>query len=200
MRRPPPTLCKTSIKLFELLARDPRTSAHSPDWIRQTMVLGGEKRRIVRYVLDHTPSNGNRLGCSMWAPRLELSRCMRRAAEVKSRRSTTNCSTGIYSPILADHGVDYRTCDMASQPGWKGVVAQRRSLLARTLGNIWSPLRLPFDACSGPLDRNRTHSVFPASLPRGRVPCDECVMTQPRSRDHISETASSSEFPSGSRK
>lgn len=59
MRRPPPTLCKTSIKLFELLARDPRTSAHSPDWIRQTMVLGYEKRRIVRYVLDHTPSNGS---------------------------------------------------------------------------------------------------------------------------------------------
>jgi hypothetical protein len=147
MRRPPPTLCKTSIKLFELLARDPRTSAHSPDWIRQTMVLGGEKRRIVRYVLDHTPSNGSppRL-LDVGAPRLELSRCMRRAAEVNSLRSTTSCFTRIYSPILADHGVDYRTCDVASQLGWKdgrgwlhnGAFA-RSAIFGRLCGCRWTP-------------------------------------------------------------
>jgi hypothetical protein len=28
--------------------------------------------------------------------------------------------------------------------GWKEALAQRRALLVRTLGNIWSPLRLPF--------------------------------------------------------
>lgn len=103
-------------EVVELLARDPRTAAHSPDWIRQTIVLGAEKARIVRYVLDHAPSNGERphlldVGAQIGAFALYAARNGCKVAAVDYELFTR-----IYSPILAEHDVDYRTCDVGSQP------------------------------------------------------------------------------------
>lgn len=115
MARTPPTLHDFD-EVIELLASDPRASVHSPEWIRQTIVLGGEKTRIVRYILEYAPSNGNPprvldVGGQIGAFALYAARSGCRVAAVDYELFTR-----VYAPILTEHGVDYRTCDVASQP------------------------------------------------------------------------------------
>lgn len=109
---------KPTLELFdevvEELARDPRTAAHSPEWIRASSVLGGEKARIMRYVWSHAPGNGK-------APRLlDVGAQIGAFALYAARTGCTAAAVDyeffaqIYSGILAEHGVDYRTCDLAT--------------------------------------------------------------------------------------
>src|SRR5579862_7954901 len=90
-------------EILELLARDPRIAPHSPDWIRDGVLAGGEKVRILRYILATLPANGH-------APRvLDIGAklgCRVAALDYGSFQQT-------YGPIAADHGVDYRECDLA---------------------------------------------------------------------------------------
>jgi SAM-dependent methyltransferase len=101
-------------EVLGILAADPRTSAHSPDWIRRSVVAGDEKVRILRYILDHTPEKGP-------APRVldvgaQIGAMAIYAQQLGCRMAAVDYGyfTNIYAAIAAEHGVDYRECDVAS--------------------------------------------------------------------------------------
>src|SRR5579862_2168171 len=101
-------------EILELLARDPRIAPHSPDWIRDGVLAGGEKVRILRYILATLPANGHAprvldIGAQIGAFALYAAKlgCRVAALDYGSFQQT-------YGPIAADHGVDYRECDLAA--------------------------------------------------------------------------------------
>src|ERR1700720_488579 len=102
-------------EILNTLATDPRASVHSPDWIRQSVVAGDEKVRVLRYVLDHRPT-------ADVAPRLldvgaQIGAMAIYAARLGCKVSAVDYGsfTSVYAGIAADHGVDYRECDVSSQ-------------------------------------------------------------------------------------
>ena len=102
-------------EILNTLATDPRSSVHSPDWIRQSVVAGDEKVRVLRYVLDHRPT-------ADVAPRLldvgaQIGAMAIYAARLGCKVSAVDYGsfTSVYAGIAADHGVDYRECDVSSQ-------------------------------------------------------------------------------------
>ncbi len=102
-------------QVIELLARDPRIAPHSPDWIRDGIMAGGEKIQILRYILENTPSEGP-------PPRVldigaQIGSFALYAAKLGCRTSALDYDlfANIYAKIVAEHGVDYRECDLASQ-------------------------------------------------------------------------------------
>ena len=101
-------------QILESLARDPRIAPHSPDWIRDGILAGGEKVRILRYILENAPANGH-------APRVldigaQIGAFAIYAAKLGCRVSALDYGSfqEIYGPIAAGHGVDYRECDLAA--------------------------------------------------------------------------------------
>lgn len=103
-------------EVLKLLASDPRISPHSPDWIRGSVVAGGEKVRVLRYLLNGIPPNGS-------APRLldiggQIGALALYASKVGFRATAVDYElfTKIYEPILSEHGVEYPTCDVGSEP------------------------------------------------------------------------------------
>jgi SAM-dependent methyltransferase len=103
-------------EVLDLLASDPRIAPHSPDWIRRGVVAGGEKVRILRYLLKGIPSDGT-------APRLldvggQIGALALYASKVGFKATAVDYElfTKIYRQILAEHGVDYPTCDVGSEP------------------------------------------------------------------------------------
>jgi len=109
-----------SLELFEdvieQLAADPRTARHSPDWIRQSVVLGGEKAKIMRYIWSHASERHGEaprvldVGAQIGAFALYAARTGCKVAAVDLEMFTR-----IYAAILADYGVDYRACDVGSE-------------------------------------------------------------------------------------
>jgi len=102
-------------EILNTLATDPRSSVHSPVWIRQSVVAGDEKVRVLRYVLDHRPT-------ADVAPRLldvgaQIGAMAIYAARLGCKVSAVDYGsfTSVYAGIAADHGVDYRECDVSSQ-------------------------------------------------------------------------------------
>lgn len=103
-------------RVVEELAGDPRTAAHSPEWIRSAAVLGGEKAKIVRYIWRNVSTNGNPprvldVGAQIGAFALFAARTGCRVSAVDY-----DFFTNIYSGVLAEHGIDYRACDLSNQP------------------------------------------------------------------------------------
>jgi SAM-dependent methyltransferase len=103
-------------EVLELLASDPRIAPHSPHWIRSSIAAGGEKVRILRYLLDGIPLN-------IQVPRLldiggQIGAFALYASKVGFRATAVDYElfTKIYAPILAEHGVDYPTCDVGGKP------------------------------------------------------------------------------------
>jgi 2-polyprenyl-3-methyl-5-hydroxy-6-metoxy-1,4-benzoquinol methylase len=102
--------------VIEQLACDPRIAPQSPDWIRQTLVLGGEKAKIMRYIWRHAPSGQGEaprvldVGAQIGAFALYAARTGCKVAAVDLEMFTR-----IYAVILAGYGVDYRTCDVGSE-------------------------------------------------------------------------------------
>lgn len=103
-------------EVLQLLASDPRIAPHSPHWIRTSIVAGGEKVRILRYLLDRIPLN-------VQPPRFldiggQIGALALYASKVGFRPTAVDYElfTKIYAPILAEHGVDYLTCDVGGNP------------------------------------------------------------------------------------
>jgi 2-polyprenyl-3-methyl-5-hydroxy-6-metoxy-1,4-benzoquinol methylase len=113
MLGPVPTL-EGFDEILNTLATDPRTSVHSPDWIRQSIVAGDEKVRILRYVLQHRPTTDGALqlldvGAQIGAMAIYAAKLGCKVAAVDY-----GSFTKVYAGIAADHGVDYRECDVSS--------------------------------------------------------------------------------------
>lgn len=113
MDSPSPTLDGYT-EILELLARDARIAPHSPDWIRDGVLAGGEKVQILRYILGATPANGRPprvldVGAQIGAFALYAARlgCQVSAVDYAVFQS-------VYGKIASDHGVDYRECDLAA--------------------------------------------------------------------------------------
>jgi SAM-dependent methyltransferase len=102
-------------RVIELLACDPRIAPYSADWIRQNVAIAGEKNRVLQYVLQHIPSSG--------APRLldvgaQIGSLAIYAATLRCQVAAVDYGffTTVFGRIAADYGVDYRECDVGSQP------------------------------------------------------------------------------------
>jgi len=102
--------------VLQLLADDPRIAPYSPDWVRRSITAGGEKVRVLRYLLDHAPLNGEEprlldVGGQIGAFALYASKVGFRATAVD-----LELFTKVYARILAEQGVDYPTCDVGAEP------------------------------------------------------------------------------------
>jgi SAM-dependent methyltransferase len=102
-------------EIIESLADDPRVAGDSPDWIRDNIAAGGDKLRILRYVLKNT--------CNSSAPRLldvgaQIGALALFSASLGCRASAVDYGffANKYGKIAADRGVDYRECDVGIQP------------------------------------------------------------------------------------
>jgi SAM-dependent methyltransferase len=102
-------------KVLQLLAEDPRIAPYSPDWVRRGITAGGEKIRVLQYLLNHAPSRGD-------APRLldvggQIGAFALYASRVGFRATAVDLElfTKIYAKILAGQGVDYPACDVGTE-------------------------------------------------------------------------------------
>lgn len=103
-------------EVLQLIADDPRIAPYSPDWVRRGVAAGGEKVRVLRYLLDHWPANVEQprlldVGGQIGAFALFASRVGFNATAVD-----LELFTKIYAQILAEHGVNYPTCDVGADP------------------------------------------------------------------------------------
>jgi len=109
-----PTLIEFE-QIIEALAKDPRIAPDSPDWILDNIAAGGDKLRVLRYVLKNSP-NGSAprvldVGAQIGALALFAASFGCRASAVDYRAFANK-----YGKIAADRGVDYRECDVGTQP------------------------------------------------------------------------------------
>jgi 2-polyprenyl-3-methyl-5-hydroxy-6-metoxy-1,4-benzoquinol methylase len=103
-------------QVLDLLAKDPRIAPNSPDWIRHSVVAGGEKVRILRYILKHVSSNGQPprlldVGAQIGSFALYASRVGFKVTAVDY-----DLFPKIYARILNDYGVEYVSCDVGKEP------------------------------------------------------------------------------------
>ena len=101
---------------LEILAKDPRIAPYSPDWVRRSVVAGGEKVRILRYLLKHAPANGRNprlldVGGQIGSLVLYASKVGFEATAVDYELFTKN-----FAKILGEHGVEYPTCNVGTEP------------------------------------------------------------------------------------
>jgi SAM-dependent methyltransferase len=115
MHGSPPTL-ESFDQVLDGLARDPRIAPHSPEWIRESVVAGGEKVRILQYILDAHPPGGS-------PPRVldigtNIGSFALLAAKHGCRVSALDYASyaDIYAKIHAEQGVEFRACDLAADP------------------------------------------------------------------------------------
>ncbi|MBZ5696707.1 MAG: methyltransferase domain-containing protein [Acidobacteriia bacterium] len=102
-------------QVIEILAADPRSGPNSADWVRRNIGAAGEKVRILRYVSEKASSGGppTRLldiGAQIGSLAIYAAKLGFHAAAVDY-----GFFAGVYGKIAADHGVDYRECDVGSQ-------------------------------------------------------------------------------------
>jgi SAM-dependent methyltransferase len=109
----PPTL-EGFAEILDLLASDPRIAPDSPAWIRDTLQGGGDKVRILRHIFETTPTIPLRIldvGAQIGALALYAARLGCRTAAVDYPFFAAR-----YGKIATERGVDYRECDLGSQP------------------------------------------------------------------------------------
>jgi SAM-dependent methyltransferase len=101
-------------RVLEQIGSDPRLPANLPQWIRASLRTSGWKLQILRHVLDH-PRAGNRppsildvgaqfASLAIYAAKLG---CCVAAVDYGPHAN-------VYREIAADHGVDYRECDLGA--------------------------------------------------------------------------------------
>ena len=103
-------------QVLDLIASDPRMPTNFPDWIRGSIRSGGGKNRVLRYILDHAPSDaspprvldiGAQFGSlALYAVGLG---CQAAAVDYGPAAKT-------FQKIAADQGVDYKECDVGAEP------------------------------------------------------------------------------------
>ncbi len=103
-------------QILELIAGDSRLPPHYSEWVRASLRMGGWKIWILRYILDRAPLKSA-------APRLldvgaQFGSLALYAAKLGCRAAAVDYGpyAKIYREVAADHGVDYRECDLGSQP------------------------------------------------------------------------------------
>jgi SAM-dependent methyltransferase len=102
-------------KVLDAIADDSRIPANFVAWIRDSLRYGGRKIRILRYIQEHTPKNQMPrlldVGAQFGALAIYETQLGCRAAAL---------DYGMYAKAfreaVADHGVDYRECDLESEP------------------------------------------------------------------------------------
>jgi SAM-dependent methyltransferase len=115
MQRTTPTL-EGFEQILEMIASDSRLPPHYAEWVRASLRMGGWKIRILRYILDHAPEGSG-------APRLldvgaQFGSLALYAAKLGCRAAAVDYGpyAKIYLEIAVDHGMDYRQCELGSQP------------------------------------------------------------------------------------
>ena len=103
-------------QILERIAGDSRLPPHYSEWVRASLRMGGWKVRILRSILDRTRAKTDApclldVGAQFGALALYAQNLGCRAAAVDYGPYAR-----IYREIAADHGVDYRECDLGSQP------------------------------------------------------------------------------------
>jgi SAM-dependent methyltransferase len=102
-------------QVLDLIASDPRIPPNYADWIRATIRSCGWKNRILTYILDHAPSKA--VQPSLLDVGAQFGSLAVYAAKLGCRAAALDYApyTKIYREIAADHGVDYRECDVGSE-------------------------------------------------------------------------------------
>src|SRR5215469_9289980 len=102
--------------VLEGIASDSRLPPEYSDWIRASLRNGGWKIRTLRYILDHSPTNSN-------PPRLldvgaQFASLTAYAAKLGCRASAVDYGryAEVFREIATAQGIDYRECDVGSQP------------------------------------------------------------------------------------
>ena len=103
-------------QVLGLIAGDPRIPPNFIDWIRGSIRSGGGKNRVLRYILDHAPASANPprvldVGAQFGSLATYAVNLGCRAAAVDYGPSAT-----IFQKVAADHGVDYKECDVGAEP------------------------------------------------------------------------------------
>lgn len=100
--------------MLGLVARDPRIAPDSPVWVQESIQAAGDKLRILRYMLDAAPSPAVRIldvGAQIGVLPLYAARLGFLPSAVDYGFYAAR-----YGKIAAEHGVDYRECNVGSQP------------------------------------------------------------------------------------
>jgi SAM-dependent methyltransferase len=99
-------------QILELIAKDPRLSPSYSEWVRASLRTAGWKIRILSYMLDHTPANSS--SPSLLDVGAQFGSLALYAAKLGCRVSAVDYGpyAKIYQEIAAEHGVDYRECDL----------------------------------------------------------------------------------------
>jgi 2-polyprenyl-3-methyl-5-hydroxy-6-metoxy-1,4-benzoquinol methylase len=103
-------------QILDLIASDPRLPANLPEWIRASLRTSGWKLQILRHILNHSRAVDCQLSIldvgaqfgslAIYAAKLG---CCAAAVDYGSHAN-------VYREIAADHGVDYRECDLGARP------------------------------------------------------------------------------------
>jgi SAM-dependent methyltransferase len=102
-------------RVLEAIALDPRIPPNFTEWIRDSLCYGGRKIRILQYIQANTAENQTPrlldVGAQFGALAIYATHLGCRTAAV---------DYGMYSrafrEAVADHGVDYRECDLGCEP------------------------------------------------------------------------------------
>jgi SAM-dependent methyltransferase len=103
-------------RVLEELANDPRLPGKFPEWIRESLKMSGAKIEFLRYIFRNAPP-GNK------PPRVldvgaQTGAFAVYAAELGCRVAAVDYGSysSVFGAMGADHGVDYRQCDVRTQP------------------------------------------------------------------------------------
>ena len=115
MREKRPTLDGLE-QVLELIASDPRIPLNFTDWIRGSIRSGGGKNRVLRYILEHASANATPphvldVGAQFGSLAVYAVKLGCRAAAVDY-----GPSAAIFQKVAADHGVEYKECDVGVEP------------------------------------------------------------------------------------
>lgn len=101
-------------QILEIIAAHSRLPPSYSEWVRASLRTGGWKIRILNYILDHTPANST--SASLLDVGAQFGSLALYAAKLGCRVSAVDYGpyARIYREIAADHGVDYRECDLGS--------------------------------------------------------------------------------------
>jgi SAM-dependent methyltransferase len=99
-------------QILELIAKDSRLPPNYSEWVRASLRTGGWKIRILNYILDHSPATAN--SPSLLDVGAQFGSLALYAAKIGCRVSAVDygAHAKIYQEIAAEHGVDYKECDL----------------------------------------------------------------------------------------
>ena len=103
-------------QVLDRIACDPRLPPNLPEWIRASLRTSGWKIQILRHVLDHSSASSH--PTSLLDVGAQFGSLAVYAAELGCRAAAVDYGphASVYREIAAEHGVDYRECDLGAGP------------------------------------------------------------------------------------